>query len=208
MDNIFDLFKKIESKPESSSGNFEFLIVGLGNIGTEYEGTRHNVGFMAVDRLSKKYNFDVKKIKFKSLCGETVISGRRCLVMKPSTYMNLSGQAVTEAMAFYKIPIENVIVLFDDISLPPSKLRVRRKGSDGGHNGIKNIIYLSGSDNFPRVKIGVGERPNPNIDLADWVLSHFKKDEYDELSPALDNAVSCVELIVSGKIDEAMNKYN
>ena len=208
MSDIFDLFKKIESDKSEPTGNVEYLIVGLGNIGTQYEGTRHNTGFMAVDRLASKYKFDIKKIKFKSLCGEVMLSGKRCLVIKPSTFMNLSGQAVVEAMGFYKIPSENIIVLYDDISLPVSKLRVRRKGSDGGHNGIKNIIYLTGKDNFPRIKIGVGEKPNPAMDLADWVLSRFKREEYEELSPALDNAVSCVELIVSGKIDEAMNKYN
>lgn len=206
--DIFDLFKKIESDKPAPTGAVEYLIVGLGNVGTQYENTRHNAGFMAADRLAEKYKFEIKRIKFKSLCGEAMIAGKRCLVIKPSTYMNLSGQAVTEAMAFHKIPIENVIVLFDDISLPISKLRVRRKGSDGGHNGIKNIIYLSGKDNFPRVKIGVGERPNPEIDLADWVLSHFDKADFEPLLQALDNAVACVELIVSGKIDEAMNKYN
>ena len=208
MSDIFDLFKKIENNNPAPTGNVEYLIVGLGNIGTQYEGTRHNAGFMAVDRLASKHKFDIKKIKYKSLCGEVMISGKRCLVIKPTTFMNLSGQAVVEAMEFYKIPSEKVIVLYDDISLPISKLRVRRKGSDGGHNGIKNIIYLTGKDDFPRVKIGVGEKPNPAMDLADWVLSRFKKEEYEELSPALDNAVSCVELIVSGKIDEAMNKYN
>jgi len=208
MSDIFDLFKKIENNNPAPTGNVEYLIVGLGNVGTQYEGTRHNAGFMAVDRLASKHKFDIKKIKFKSLCGEVMLSGKRCLVIKPTTFMNLSGQAVVEAMEFYKIPSEKVIVLYDDISLPISKLRVRRKGSDGGHNGIKNIIYLTGKDDFPRVKIGVGEKPNPAMDLADWVLSRFKKEEYEDLSPALDNAVSCVELIVSGKIDEAMNKYN
>ena len=208
MSDIFDLFKKIENNNPTPTGNVEYLIVGLGNVGTQYEGTRHNAGFMAVDRLASKYKFDIKKIKFKSLCGEVMLSGKRCLVIKPTTFMNLSGQAVVEAMEFYKIPSEKVIVLYDDISLPISKLRVRRKGSDGGHNGIKNIIYLTGKDDFPRVKIGVGEKPNPAMDLADWVLSRFKKEEYEDFSPALDNAVSCVELIVSEKIDEAMNKYN
>ncbi len=208
MDSLSELFKKISGSSPEPAGAVEYIIVGLGNVGTEYEGTRHNAGFMAIDRLAKKYNTEIKRLKFKSLCGDAVISGKRCLLMKPSTFMNLSGQAVTEAMEFYKIPVENILVLFDDISLPPSKLRIRRKGSDGGHNGIKNIIYLTGEDNFPRIKIGVGERPNPNIDLADWVLSRFKKEEYEALSEALDNSVTCVELIVGGKIDEAMNRYN
>ncbi|MBE6839253.1 MAG: aminoacyl-tRNA hydrolase [Ruminococcus sp.] len=208
MDNLAELFKKISGSSREPAGAVEYIIVGLGNVGTDYEGTRHNAGFMAIDRLARKYNTDIKKLKFKSLCGDVVISGKRCLLVKPSTFMNLSGQAVVEAMEFYKIPTENVIVLYDDISLPPSKLRVRRKGSDGGHNGIKNIIYLTGKNDFPRVKIGVGERPNPNIDLADWVLSRFKKEEYEALSEALDKSVTCVELIVDGKIDEAMNRFN
>ena len=143
MSDIFDLFKKIENNNPTPTGNVEYLIVGLGNVGTQYEGTRHNAGFMAVDRLASKHKFDIKKIKFKSLCGEVMLSGKRCLVIKPTTFMNLSGQAVAQAMEFYKIPSEKVIVLYDDISLPISKLRVRRKGSDGGHNGIKNIIYLT-----------------------------------------------------------------
>lgn len=207
---IFDLFDKI-SKTEESSGIAEpvsHIIVGLGNPGIQYENTRHNAGFMALDTIAEKYGVQIKKIKFKSLCGEAVISGKRCLLMKPSTYMNNSGQAVIEAMNFYKIAIENVIVLYDDISLEPSKLRVRRKGSDGGHNGIKNIIYLSGKDIFPRVKIGVGAKPHPDYNLADWVLSSFKRDEIPLMKESCEHACSCVELIVDGKINQAMNEYN
>ena len=128
--------------------------------------------------------------------------------MKPSTFMNLSGQAVTEAAAFYKIPWERVIVLSDEIALEPGKLRIRRKGSDGGHNGLKNIIYLSGSDNFPRIRIGVGQKPNPEYDLAAWVLSRFKPEELQALQQALPNAAKAVELIVQGEIDQAMNRFN
>lgn len=207
-----DIFEKLKglknSNSETVSGPVEYIIAGLGNVGSEYDGTRHNAGFMAADEIAGKYNVEIKKLKFKSLCGDVMICGRRCLLMKPSTFMNNSGQAVTEAMSFYKIPAEKVIVLYDDISLEPSKLRIRRKGSDGGHNGIKNIIYLSGKDNFPRIKIGVGKKPTPEYDLASWVLSKFKREEYEELKKALVNSVACVELIVSGKIDEAMNKYN
>lgn len=204
-----DIFEKLKSlsKP-SPAGKIEYMIVGLGNPGKEYEFTRHNAGFLTVDRLAEKYNFKIDRLKFKSLCGDTVISGKRCLVMKPSTYMNNSGQAVVEAMNFHKIPIENILVIYDDISLEPSFLRIRRKGSDGGHNGIKNIIYLTGKDNFPRIKIGVGKKPHPQYDLADWVLSRFKKEEEKPMSEAFDKAVQAIELIVGGEIDKAMNKFN
>ena len=163
---------------------------------------------MAIDTLAEKYNADIKKIKFKSLCGNIVISGKNCLVMKPSTYMNNSGEAIVEAMNFYKIPIQNVIIIYDDISLEPSKLRIRRKGSDGGHNGIKSIIYLSGSDEFPRIKLGVGKKPHPDYNLADWVLSSFKSDEIPLMKQSCQNACACIELMVDGKTDKAMNQYN
>ena len=204
-----DLFEKLKalSRPEPS-GPVEYIIVGLGNVGTQYEGTRHNAGFMALDQLARKYAADIKKLKFKSLCCEAVISGRRCLLMKPSTFMNKSGEAVLEAVQFYKLSMENVLVLFDDISLEPSLIRIRRKGSDGGHNGIKNIIYLTGRDDFPRVKIGVGKKPHPDYDLADWVLSSFKRSEFERMQEALDKTVAAVELMVDGKMNEAMNKYN
>ena len=162
-----------------SAGNsaFDYIVVGLGNPGRQYENTRHNCGFDAIDKLAYKHNFDIKKLRFKSLTGECRIGSSKCLVMKPSTFMNLSGQAVVEAMNFYKIPPENVIVIFDDISLDVGKMRIRRKGSDGGHNGMKNIIYLSGSDMFPRIKLGVGKKPHPEYDLKDWVLGKFSADK-------------------------------
>lgn len=204
-----DIFEKLKllSKPEPA-GAVEYIIAGLGNPGSQYEGTRHNAGFMAIDRIARKCGADVKKVKFKSLTGDTVLAGKRCLLMKPTTFMNNSGEAVLEAMQFYKVPIENVLVLFDDISLEPSQLRIRRKGSDGGHNGIKSIIALTGSDGFPRVKIGVGKKPHPDYNLADWVLSTFKRSEFEQLEEALDKATAAAELMVSGKTDEAMNKYN
>lgn len=186
----------------------EWIIAGLGNPGKEYENTRHNIGFMALDRLSEKQNAQVKRIRFKGLCGECGISGKKALLLKPSTFMNLSGQSVQEAMSFYKVPAERVVILFDDINLEPGKLRIRRKGSDGGHNGMKNIIYLSGSDQFPRVKLGVGKKPHPDYDLKDWVLSKFTAQEQKAISPALDNACAAVELIVKGEIDQAMNRFN
>lgn len=207
--SIFDIFDKISKEnPETAAGTPEFIICGLGNPGSEYERTRHNAGFMAIDALAKKYNFEVKKLKFKSLTAVALINGVSCLVMKPSTFMNNSGEAVIEAMNFYKIPIENVLICYDDISLEPSKLRIRRKGSDGGHNGIKSIIYLSGKDTFPRIKLGVGAKPNKDYDLAAWVLSRFTDDEMKLMNEGTDKAVKCIELIVKGKIDEAMNRFN
>ena len=200
------LFSKKNST--ENTGSIEYIIVGLGNPGSQYENTRHNAGFITLDTIAKKNDIKVDRLKFKSLCGTGKIGGKRVLLMKPSTFMNLSGQAVTEAMAFYKIPPEHTIVIFDDISLEPGKLRIRRKGSDGGHNGIKSIISCIGSQNFPRVKIGCGKKPHPDYDLAAWVLSEYKKDEAPELKKALDNACCAVELILDGKTDEAMNKYN
>lgn len=186
----------------------EFMIVGLGNPDKKYEFTRHNAGFLCVDMLAEKHGFTVKKLKFRSLLGDAVLGGHRCLILKPQTYMNLSGEAVREAAAFYKIPPERILVLFDDISLDVGKLRIRRKGTDGGHNGIKNIIYHLASDRFPRIKIGVGKKPHPDYDLADWVLSEFKKDEEAPLKSALENACAAVELLLDGEIDQAMNLYN
>ena len=207
--SIADIFKKLESeRTPAPQGAVEYIICGLGNPGTQYEGTRHNIGFMTIDTLCEKYKLDCKKLRFKSLTCDAMISGKRCLIMKPTTFMNNSGEAVTEAMSFYKIPPERTIIVFDDISLEPGKLRIRRKGSDGGHNGNKSIIYLSGSDMFPRIKMGVGARPHPDYNLADWVLGHFKKEQAEALETAMDNAVSSIELMVGGKMNEAMNKFN
>ena len=207
--SIADIFKKLESeRTPAPQDAVEYIICGLGNPGTQYEGTRHNIGFMTIDTLCDKYKLDCKKLRFKSLTCDAMISGKRCLIMKPTTFMNNSGEAVTEAMSFYKIPPERTIIVFDDISLEPGKLRIRRKGSDGGHNGIKSIIYLSGSDMFPRIKMGVGAKPHPDYNLADWVLGHFKKEQAEALETAMDNAVSSIELMVGGKMNEAMNKFN
>lgn len=207
--SIADIFKKLESeRTPAPQGAVEYIICGLGNPGTQYEGTRHNIGFMTIDTLCEKYKLDCKKLRFKSLTCDAMISGKRCLIMKPTTFMNNSGEAVTEAMSFYKIPPERTIIVFDDISLEPGKLRIRRKGSDGGHNGIKSIIYLSGSNMFPRIKMGVGAKPHPDYNLADWVLGHFKKEQAEALETAMDNAVSSIELMVGGKMNEAMNKFN
>lgn len=204
--SIFDLFRQVESA--APAGPPEYLIVGLGNPGLEYAQTRHNAGFMTLDLLAEREHTEIKRMKFKSLCGDAVIAGKRCLLMKPTTYMNNSGQAVAEAMQFYKLPIDHIIVVYDDISLEPSRLRIRRKGSDGGHNGIKSIIYLTGEDAFPRIKLGVGKKPRPDYNLADWVLSRFTKEELEQLHIAAEHACESIALMVNGKIDEAMNRYN
>ena len=186
----------------------EYMVVALGNPGAKYENTRHNIGFMAMDRLCSKFSVKCDRLKFKSLCGEVMIAGKRTLLLKPSTFMNLSGEAVVEAMQFYKLEPENIIVIYDDVSLDVGKLRIRRKGSHGGHNGMKNIIYLSGKDTFPRIKVGVGQKPHPDYDLADWVLSRFTEQDMKQLSPVLDKVVQAVELMISGKTDQAMNQFN
>lgn len=200
------LFTKKVKKEFAS--NIEWLIVGLGNPGMQYEFTRHNCGWLAVDKLSEKYSLRLTRVKFKSLCAEAEISGKKCLVMKPTTMMNASGEAVVEAMNFYKIPIERVLVICDDISLDVGATRIKRKGSDGGQKGLRSIIQLTGSDNFTRIKIGVGAKPHPDYDLAAWVLSKFTQSELVKMNDAFTNAVSAAELIINGRTDEAMNKYN
>lgn len=196
------------NKSGKTVGTPEFLVVGLGNPDKKYTLTRHNSGFLCVDELAEKHGFKINKLKFKALIADTVINSHRVIVMKPQTYMNLSGEAVREAVNFYKIPPENVIVIFDDISLDVGKLRIKRKGSDGGHNGIKSIVSCISSSNFPRIKLGVGKKPHPDYDLAAWVLSEFKKDEAKPLKEAIDNACDALLLMLDGKIDEAMNKFN
>lgn len=196
------------SKNKAPSGPPEFLIVGLGNPGKQYELTRHNAGFLFADLLADKSNVKINKIQFKAVTAVVELGGHRCLLMKPQTFMNNSGEAVRQAASFYKIPPERIIVVFDDISLPCGKLRIRRKGSAGGHNGIKSIIYHLNSDNFPRIKLGVGEKPHPDYELADWVLSNFKKDEIPMLRDAAENACSAAELMVNGDTDKAMSNYN
>lgn len=185
-----------------------FIVAGLGNPEPKYENTRHNAGFIAVDEIAKDLNASFNKQKFKAKCAETTIDGVKLHLIKPLTYMNLSGQAIGEAASFYKIPPENIIVIFDDISLEPGKLRIRRKGTHGGHNGIKSIIECIGSDNFPRIKLGVGAKPHPDYDLAAWVLSGFRPEEKAELLKAAQSCTDIIRLIISGKTDNAMNKYN
>ena len=189
-------------------GSVEYLVVGLGNPDRKYENTRHNCGWLAIDYIAEKLGIKVNKIKYKSFVGEAAIGGKKALLMKPTTYMNNSGQAVVEAMNFYKIPPENVVVIFDDVSLDVGKMRIRQKGSDGGQKGMRSIIYLSGSDAFPRIKIGIGAKPNPDWDLADWVLSRFSDDERKTLDKMFENAYEAVGLIIDGKTDRAMNRFN
>lgn len=203
---IMDIFAQLEK--EHTTGKPEWLIVGLGNPGMTYENTRHNAGFMAIDALAAQEHVQVNRMKFKGYCTDMTLSGKRCLLLKPATYMNNSGESVVQAMQFYKIDIEHVIVLFDDISLAPGKLRIRRKGSAGGHNGIKSIIALTGSEDFARIKIGVGAKPHKDMNLADWVLSKFRPEEQKEMETSCANAAACLKLMISGKTDQAMNLYN
>lgn len=208
MANLFELFEQISKKEERTSGPVEFLVVGLGNPGNQYQNTRHNAGFLAVDDLAKRYGFSVNTAKFKALVGEAVIAGRRVLVMKPQTFMNSSGEAVGEAVRFYKLKPEQVIVFSDDISLDVGRLRVRRKGSDGGHNGLKSICTHLHADTYPRIRIGVGQKPAAFDDLADWVLSAFGKEELEKLNQANATLAEGLELLLNGRVEEAMQRCN
>ena len=189
-------------------GPIEFLIVGLGNPGKNYEFTRHNAGFLTLDHIASELDTEINNLKNNALVADVVINNHRCLLVKPQTFMNNSGTAVRDIAKFYKIPPEKIIIIFDDISLPCGKLRIRRKGTDGGHNGIKSIIYHLNSDQFPRIKIGVGAKPNPEYDLADWVLSKFGKDDTEQLKAAITKATEVLPFILDGEIDKAMNKAN
>lgn len=195
---MFKIFNK--SRPE-------FLIVGLGNPGDKYKNTRHNAGFMAIDQIIAEKGVTVKKVKYHAEVFETSFADNRVLMAKPQTFMNLSGDTVEEIINYHKIPVENVIVLADDVSLPPGKLRIRRKGSAGGHNGLKDIILKTGCDTFPRIKIGVGAKP-PKWDLANWVLSEFSATEREKIDIAIKNVSLALELMIGGDIDGAMSKFN
>ena len=190
------------------SAGCDWLVVGLGNPGGEYQNTRHNAGFMAVDRIADALGVRITKIKYKALCATATYRGQKLLLLKPETFMNASGLAVEAAAHFYKIPPERVLVLFDDISLPVGKIRIRKSGSAGGHNGIKSIIAELGSQDFPRVKIGVGAKPTPEYDLANWVLSSFSAKEEKDLSIALENAADAALAIMEQGVPEAANRYN
>ena len=205
---MLSIFDRLKKNTSAAQGPVEYLIVGLGNPGPKYENTRHNAGFLTIDAHASRYDCKVDRLKFQAMIGDCMIAGKHCLLMKPVTFMNNSGQAVAAAARFYKLPIGNIIVLFDDISLEPGLLRIRRKGSDGGHNGVKSIIYDTGENTFPRIKLGVGKKPRPDYDLAAWVLSQFTEAEQKKLHDCAENACKAVELMVGGEIDKAMNLYN
>lgn len=191
-------------KKEFNSSGVEFIIAGLGNPGREYELSRHNAGFLCLDILANREGFRTDRMKFKSLVADVVINGHRCLVMRPQTYMNNSGEAIREAASFYKIPPERCIVIFDDIDLSLGALRIRRKGSAGTHNGVKSIVAHLNSDNFPRIKIGVGAKPHPDYDLKDYVLGTFSKHDQDVLKATMAKACDAIDYILDGDIDKAM----
>ncbi len=209
MSNIFDIFKKIEKEQESRTAvPITHLVVGLGNPGDKYFYTRHNAGFLAMDYISQKCGSAVNRSKFHALVGEGTIAGRRVLLMKPQTMMNLSGDAVSEAAAFYKIPVSNIIVMSDDVNLDVGRMRVRGSGSDGGQKGLRSIIERMGSNEFPRMRFGVGKKPHPDYDMADWVLGNFSEQDKRALFDCFDNAYRGLESIIAGDIDTAMQICN
>ncbi len=208
MTDIFALFKKISKENDTPNTPITHLIVGLGNPGDKYHYTRHNAGFLMMDYLSQRCNAQINKLKFKSLVGEATVAGKRVLLMKPQTFMNASGEAVQQAAAFYKIPMENVLVFSDDVSLDVGRVRVRGKGSDGGQRGLRSIITIMNSDTFPRIRFGVGKKPHPDYDLADWVLSDFNKDEQNALFAAFEKAYDGAVKVLEGDIDGAMQLCN
>lgn len=185
-----------------------FIIAGLGNPTKEYEGTRHNAGFAVLDALAEKYNIAVDTKKHRAYIGKGMIAGQKVFLAKPQTYMNLSGESIKSLTDYYKVDVESeLLIIYDDISLDPGQIRIRAKGSAGGHNGIKNIIAHLGTSVFPRIKVGVGEKP-PKYDLADFVLGHFSKEEQEKMDDGYAHAVSAAEMILSGEINAAMNEYN
>ena len=190
------------------AGPVEWLVVGLGNPGSKYEWTRHNMGFLVVDELAERLSIPVQRLKFKALTNTAVLGGKSVLLMKPTTYMNLSGEAVGQAARFYKIPPERVLVISDDVSLPQGKLRVRRSGSAGGHNGLKNIIAHLGTDQFPRIKVGVGQKPSPDSDMVNWVLGTFTGQDRKVMEEAISRAADAVTVLLQHGIDQAMSSYN
>ena len=209
MSNIFDIFKKIEKERTSASVEpITHLVVGLGNPGDKYFYTRHNAGFLAMDYISQKCGAQVNRSKFKALVGEATIAGKRVLLMKPQTLMNASGDAVIEAANFYKIPIENIIVLSDDVNLDVGRMRVRKSGSDGGQKGLRSIITRMGSNNFPRVRFGVGKKPHPDYDMADWVLGNLSEEDKKAIFECFVIAYGGLEKLLVGDVDGAMQVCN
>ena len=208
--SIFDIFAKLEQeqKNKPAAQPIDWLVVGLGNPGKKYENNRHNTGFRVMDALCSKHSVRCDRSKFHALTGEAVLGGHRCLLMKPQTFMNASGDAVAEAADFYKIPPEHVLVIFDDISLPVGALRIRPKGSAGGQNGVKSIINMMGSEQFPRIKVGVGAKPHPDYDLADWVLSNVTEEDLPAMNDAVERAVLAVSELIANGVPDATQKYN
>lgn len=193
---------------KNRSSGVEWLLVGLGNPGDKYDNTRHNVGFAAIDQLAEELRVPVQKLKYRALTQTVELGGAKVLLMKPITYMNLSGEAVGEAARFFKIPADHVLVLSDDVSLPVGRLRIRKGGSAGGHNGLKSIIQHLGTDQFPRVKIGVGEKPHPDYDMADWVLGKFAGEDLKTITQAIERAGKAAACYIQDGPDKAMNKFN
>ena len=205
MSNIFDLFKKIETP---AAGPITYVVAGLGNPGAQYEHTRHNVGFAAIDDLAAACGARIDRARFHALTGEATLGGIRMLLLKPTTFMNLSGEAVADAMRFYKLTPDRLIVLCDDISFDPGKIRIRRRGSHGGHNGLRNIIDHLGTEEFCRLKIGVGKKPTPDYDLVDWVRGNMPKADREAIAARFADIRAAVELCAKGEIDRAMNLYS
>ena len=191
-----------------SSGGAAWLLVCLGNPGEKYENTRHNVGYMVADEIGERQNAPIQKLKFKALTNLFTISGQKVLVMKPITYMNLSGEAVRQAVDFYKIQPDHVLVVSDDTALALGRLRIRKGGSAGGHNGLKNIILHLGTDQFPRLRVGVGEKPHPDYDMADWVLGKFTGEDKKTMDAAVKRAADAIECILAEGLDKGMNRFN
>ena len=206
--SIFDVFDRISANSQNARGKIEYVIAGLGNPGLEYENTRHNAGFIVLDMLAKQCGEEINRMQFKGRTADVMLGDKRCLLLKPTTYMNNSGESIVQALEFYKLDVSSLIVVCDDISLDVGRLRIRRKGSHGGHNGLRSICELTGSDSYERIKMGVGKKPHPDYDLAKWVLGKFGKEDMEKLNTAAENACECIKLLVQGKTDQAMNKYN
>ena len=209
MTDLNELFRRIfAGRKEEPQPPVEWLVVGLGNPGDKYRGTRHNAGYVAIDAVAEKAGVKIDRAAYKGLTGRGALGGHGVLFLKPETFMNLSGESVREAAAFYKIPPEKILVLCDDVSFDPGRIRIRRSGSHGGHNGLRNITEQLGSEAFPRIRIGVGQKPHPEYDLVDWVLGKLPDDDAKKIASRAADFFDAVTLIVSGEIETAMNRYS